>query len=284
MFLQIDVPLFEALRLLGSAPRLPGEFEEVAERIAVVVVVANRLPFLLGHNLLATRRLGLFDVADRRLVDVAKFGCPVKWSLDGDDRAAAIVRSPAWVLIRPFDNMERPQRIRRHRSRSGERINEALDVLAIPVVGSAGTVLLAPIQIFLEDLGHGQAGRAIGLRRRRLLRITRHKAVEFSFGLVFGRTEIMPLPTNRNEPCLAIFAPPRFWQASHDETLQQEPCEPPRHAFGFARPCPAVTGQGRFLNSVPEFCTGPFQSQGPLAKNPQNLEYARQESNLQPAD
>ncbi len=159
MLVELNVPGLDALDLEGATAGFPCEFKHVSESISLGVVVPDFYPFLRGDDLLAALGLRLLDVLDRRSVNVTEFLRPIERPLDGDNRTSAEGGRPGGMLVRPFHHMKRFQGGHRHLGWFIQRIDEALDVIPIPVVGAGLAVLFAPGEVFLEDFGHAGADR-----------------------------------------------------------------------------------------------------------------------------
>ena len=68
---------------------------------------------------------------------------------------------------------------------AGDRAGEGLEVVAVPVVGPRGAVLLAPVEERVEDRDHGVAGRPVAAGRGR-----RHQVVIAAERLVAVGAEV----------------------------------------------------------------------------------------------
>src|SRR5262249_19468283 len=153
---------------------------------------------------------------------------PVEWSLNGDNGAAAVSVAPCHAMrIDPLDDVERLQLGDwKAGSRWGE-VDEALDMVVVPVVGAGFPMLLAPAEILVEHLGDGQPG---GLRFRLLNLRSRavggHDLVVFlpggglCFGISRGIGELDLLLADLDVPAAAS-AEERFRMVWHCRTLQR---------------------------------------------------------------
>ncbi len=136
--------------------------------------------------------------------------------------------------------------------RVAQVIDEPLQVPAVAGIHSWHAMLLAPGEESVEQDGEGRAV-GLGVPLRRL----GHQRVVAAERLVLVRSEIVPLASDGDEECLAVFPPPRFGGACHGQN-------PPagamlmHHTASF-RVCPpfrlAATGRAGLLilyrNSVP---------------------------------
>jgi len=153
------MPRLDVAGLLWPAAGVPGELQQVSERISLGIVGQQDGKVLRRDGVVAPLRLGLRDLLDGRRRDVAEFGGPVEGPLDGDDGPAAVGGGPVGVRIAPLDDVEGLQVGGRKPGRLGPEVDEALDVVPVPVVGAGLAVLLAPGEVFLEDLRGGGANR-----------------------------------------------------------------------------------------------------------------------------
>ena len=104
------MPSLDAFRLLGAATRLPREFQDVAEGIAVGVVVADFRPLLRADGLLSALGLRLGDFLDRVSGNVPEFVGPVERPLEGDNPASAVGVAPILAVgVGPLDDVKRFQ-------------------------------------------------------------------------------------------------------------------------------------------------------------------------------
>ena len=107
--------------------------------------------------------------------------------------------------IDPLLDVDRLQPL--DREVAGDRAGERLEVVAVPVVGPRGAVLLAPVEERVEDREHGVAG-----RQSRLISAARHQVVIAAERLVAVGAEVdlaavdldVPEPTRGAEERLEI--------------------------------------------------------------------------------
>jgi hypothetical protein len=136
---------------------------EVAERVALGVVVANLGPLFRAHERLAAGGTRFFDMGDWVGVDVAEVGRPVEGPLDGDDCPAALAGTPGRVAVQPLNDVEGPDGRICHAGVRQE-CEEALDMALVPDIRAELAVPLTPIELLVEQFEGGQAND--GRRRR----------------------------------------------------------------------------------------------------------------------
>lgn len=220
MMLQVHMPRLDALGFLRPASCLPTEFQNVAERIALGVVIADFHPFFGADKLLALLRLRLGDFTDRLCVNIAKIGRPIERPLDSDDASSAVGVAPCLaVTIRPFNNVVRLQFGGGKPGCVRLVVDEVLNAIPIPFIRARLAVFLAPRKVVIEHFSDGEAigGGCFPLRR------LGHQFMELSFGFFFIGAEVVALAGDGDVPRLPIFVPPRLRNPGYLQTLQLLP-------------------------------------------------------------
>ena len=151
---EVDVAGLDGENLLGPAAGLPADDQQVPERL--VLDSAEDPGVLPGRDdHVPPAGPGLLDVADGAGLDQPHLRRPVERPLDGRDRAP-LAAAPAGLGVDPLLDVDRLQSL--DGKVAGYRAGERLEVVAVPVVGPRGAVLLAPVEERIEDRDHGVAG------------------------------------------------------------------------------------------------------------------------------
>src|SRR5580704_11743841 len=96
----------------------------------------------------------------------------------------------------------------------GKRVDEALEKVVVPAKCLGGAMLFRPLQEKIDQLD-GEMVRRFGGHFLRC-----HDFMEAALGFFLVRAEVDLLALKTNEPCVTVFAVPRFsWLARHVSLL-----------------------------------------------------------------
>lgn len=208
---QVNVAGFNYPGFNWATARFPHEFDQVSKNV-IAHCVENQLELIGRVADIATCSSRLvFDVGDRRTVDMTLLYCPVERPLNNRNRIVCRTAAPIGMQVKPFGYvfwLELPDT-----KPFSNAVNKGYAISFIVLVGAFGAAFLAPIKVGVQELGNCRL-------KVTEVDVTGHQFVVLGPRLLFVPSQVDLAFANLDVPRFCLFAEKWFW-LTHREPSRQ---------------------------------------------------------------